>query len=57
MSHTQRNSAIIAKLRSYTEASIVSKKTARAALIREGFLTSNGKTSPEFSPKKDKERA
>ncbi len=50
MTNTQRNEAIIEGLKRYTAANTVSQAAAQAALIRGGFLTRDGKPSPEFAP-------
>lgn len=54
MTHAQRNAAIAAQLKAYTAANTVTKQAARNALIREGFLTSDGKAAPLYRSKKVK---
>lgn len=54
MTQSQRNAAILSKIRTYTITNTVSQKAAQAALVREGFYLKNGKVAPEFD---DEEQA
>ena len=46
--HKKRNERIIEAINAYTEKHCATKETARAALIREGFLCECGKLMPQF---------
>lgn len=48
MTDTQRHTAILGLIESYTSANTVSKSAARKALIDEGIYTKRGALSPEF---------
>lgn len=48
MTATQRHTAILGLIDSYTIEKTVNKRTARKALIDEGIYTKNGVLSPEF---------
>lgn len=48
MTETQRHTAILGLIESYTSANTVDKRTARKALIDEGIYTKKGALTPEF---------
>lgn len=48
MNQTQRNSAIKQLIKDYTAKNTKTPEAARAALIREGIYTADGKLMPEF---------
>jgi len=48
MTQAQRNSAIKQLIKDYTRENTKSPESARAALIREGIYTKDGKLMPEF---------
>lgn len=49
MTQGQRNAAIRRRLQTYTEAHTRTKKMATKALVREGFVLSNGQPAPAYA--------
>jgi hypothetical protein len=49
VTQAQRNAAIQRKLRVYTIKNTQTKETAKAALVREGFICENGRATPAFA--------
>ncbi|MFY9350541.1 MAG: hypothetical protein WBL20_04380 [Sphingobium sp.] len=56
MTHAQRNRRILEAITEQTEEAMVSKKAARAVLIKEGIYTAKGKLRVEFGGPSKKDR-
>ena len=57
MTHAQRNEKILKAIEEGTTRALVSKKVARATLIKEGIYTAKGKLRVEFGGSGGKEHA
>jgi hypothetical protein len=54
MPQSQRNTALLTKMRAYTAKHTSSKAAAERALVREGFVLKNGEAAPAFAPEREK---